>query len=188
MKMAILALRSQGWWLIKSLPWRSWFERIPLLTLGLLISYWEGMMTSKVYPFTSLNTTLHPLASFFTSTLLQGVNRAFPYISTDEADDIIRSLTLRSTDDAFFLCSTASAKSRSVAAAADYSATPIQLQAIVHYVTSTIIPQQNIHEISISFSGYFAEAPGRMAAIYSAAVMARNRKKAWSHSRVFARR
>ncbi|CAF2070764.1 unnamed protein product, partial [Brassica napus] len=31
---------------------------------------------------------------------------------------------------------------------------------------------------SISFSGYFAaEAPGRMAAIYSAAVMARNRKK-----------
>ncbi|KAG5409837.1 hypothetical protein IGI04_006156 [Brassica rapa subsp. trilocularis] len=71
--MAILALRSQGWWLIKSLPWRSWFERIPLLTLGLLISYWEGMMTSKVYPFTSLNTTLHPLASFFTSTLLQTI-------------------------------------------------------------------------------------------------------------------
>ncbi|KAL0657013.1 hypothetical protein Bca4012_077597 [Brassica carinata] len=31
---------------------------------------------------------------------------------------------------------------------------------------------------SISFSGYFAaEAPGRMAAIYSAAVMARNMKK-----------
>ncbi|WZY76722.1 hypothetical protein YC2023_023106 [Brassica napus] len=34
MKMAIPALRSQGRWLIKSLPWRSWFERIPLLTLG----------------------------------------------------------------------------------------------------------------------------------------------------------
>ncbi|WZZ39258.1 hypothetical protein YC2023_035517 [Brassica napus] len=52
----------------------------------------------------------------------------------------------------FFLCSTASAKSRSVAAAADYSATPIQLQAIVHYATSTITPQQTIHEISISFN------------------------------------
>ncbi|CAN7049882.1 unnamed protein product [Brassica rapa subsp. trilocularis] len=59
---------------------------------------------------------------------------------------------IRSADDAFFLCSTASAKSRAVAAAADYSATPIQLQAIVHYATSTITPQQNIHEISISFN------------------------------------
>ncbi|KAG5375703.1 hypothetical protein IGI04_040299 [Brassica rapa subsp. trilocularis] len=52
----------------------------------------------------------------------------------------------------FFICSIASAKSRSVAAAADYSATPIQLQAIVHYATFTITPQQNIHEISISFN------------------------------------
>ncbi|KAF3488924.1 hypothetical protein F2Q69_00054073 [Brassica cretica] len=59
---------------------------------------------------------------------------------------------IRSADDAFFLCSTASAKSRAVAASADYSATPIQLQAIVHYATSTITPQQNIHEISISFN------------------------------------
>ncbi|WZZ72017.1 hypothetical protein YC2023_083387 [Brassica napus] len=59
---------------------------------------------------------------------------------------------IRSADDAFFLCSTASAKSRAVTAAADYSATPIQLQAIVHYATSTITPQQNIHEISISFN------------------------------------
>uniref|UniRef100_M4EMP6 Uncharacterized protein n=1 Tax=Brassica campestris TaxID=3711 RepID=M4EMP6_BRACM len=59
---------------------------------------------------------------------------------------------IRSADDAFFLCPTTSAKSRAVAAAADYSATPIQLQAIVHYATSTITPQQNIHEISISFN------------------------------------
>ncbi|KAH0893020.1 hypothetical protein HID58_055449 [Brassica napus] len=70
------------------------------------------------------------------------------------------------------------------------SATPIQLQAIVHYATFTITPQQNIHGISISFNvlkdlapanflvfGLGRDAPGRMAAIYSAAVMARNRKK-----------
>uniref|UniRef100_M4F0D0 Uncharacterized protein n=1 Tax=Brassica campestris TaxID=3711 RepID=M4F0D0_BRACM len=61
-------------------------------------------------------------------------------------------LRIGEADDAFFICSTASAKSRSVAAAADYSATPIQLQAIVHYATFTITPQQNIHEISISFN------------------------------------
>ncbi|KAH0897712.1 hypothetical protein HID58_047280 [Brassica napus] len=73
MKMAIPALRSQGRWLIKSLPWRSWFERIPLLTLGLLISYWVCLGRNgdlKGISFTSLNTTLHPLASLL-SALLQ---------------------------------------------------------------------------------------------------------------------
>ncbi|KAG7655693.1 IRX15/IRX15L/IGXM [Arabidopsis suecica] len=59
---------------------------------------------------------------------------------------------IRAADETLFLCSTASAKSRAVAAAADYEATPIQLQAIVHYATSNVVPQQNLAEISISFN------------------------------------
>uniref|UniRef100_A0A0D3E4W8 Uncharacterized protein n=1 Tax=Brassica oleracea var. oleracea TaxID=109376 RepID=A0A0D3E4W8_BRAOL len=86
--------------------------------------------------------TLHILHTIITFVLLAGlIGSALLFTSF-----------IRSADDALFLCSTASAKSRSVAAAADYSATPIQLQAIVNYATSTITPQQNIHEISISFN------------------------------------
>lgn len=32
-----------------------------------------------------------------------------------------------------------------------WSTTPVQLQAIIHYATSNIVPQQNFHEISITF-------------------------------------
>lgn len=51
------------------------------------------------------------------------------------------------TADYSILCSLASARS---AAVDKYSATPIQLQAIVHYATSSIVPQQNFKEISVS--------------------------------------
>ncbi|XP_010549289.1 PREDICTED: probable methyltransferase At1g27930 [Tarenaya hassleriana] len=66
---------------------------------------------------------------------------------------------MRAADDAFFLCSTANARARATAAVADYSATPIQLEAIVHYATSRVVPQQNMAEISISFSVLKRHAP-----------------------------
>ncbi|XP_021279055.1 probable methyltransferase At1g27930 [Herrania umbratica] len=52
------------------------------------------------------------------------------------------------TTDYSLLCSLANYRSQAVA---DYSATPIQLQAIIHYATSRIIPQQNFAEISVTF-------------------------------------
>ncbi|XVF85270.1 hypothetical protein PTKIN_Ptkin17bG0104500 [Pterospermum kingtungense] len=52
------------------------------------------------------------------------------------------------TADYSLLCSRANSRSRAVD---EYSATPIQLQAIVHYATSKIVPQQNFGEISVTF-------------------------------------
>ncbi|MBA0738675.1 hypothetical protein Gogos_012005 [Gossypium gossypioides] len=46
------------------------------------------------------------------------------------------------------LCSLA--KTRSIAVE-EYSASPVQLQAIIHYATSSIVPQQNFKEISVTF-------------------------------------
>ena len=56
----------------------------------------------------------------------------------------------------FGLCSLASANAR---AATDYDATPIQLQSIVHYATSKIIPQQSLAEISITFDVLKTRSP-----------------------------
>ncbi|VVB00869.1 unnamed protein product [Arabis nemorensis] len=53
----------------------------------------------------------------------------------------------RHTDNTLSLCSTAKNTAVSIA---EYSATPIQLQSIVHYATSCIVPQQSFEEISIS--------------------------------------
>ncbi|OMO88145.1 Xylan biosynthesis protein IRX15/IRX15L [Corchorus olitorius] len=52
------------------------------------------------------------------------------------------------TADYSLLCSIASSRSQAVA---EYSETPVQLQAIIHYATSHIVPQQNFAEISITF-------------------------------------
>ncbi|XVE85330.1 hypothetical protein DITRI_Ditri17bG0083100 [Diplodiscus trichospermus] len=46
------------------------------------------------------------------------------------------------------LCSRLNSRSQAVN---DYSAEPVQLQAILHYATSRIVPQQNIGEISVTF-------------------------------------
>ncbi|KAJ6705084.1 POLYSACCHARIDE BIOSYNTHESIS PROTEIN [Salix purpurea] len=56
----------------------------------------------------------------------------------------------------FGLCSLASAKAR---AAADYEATPIQLQSILHYATSKIVPQQSLAEISVTFDVLKTRSP-----------------------------
>ncbi|XP_022734583.1 probable methyltransferase At1g27930 [Durio zibethinus] len=52
------------------------------------------------------------------------------------------------TADYSILYSVANSRSRAVD---EYSATPIQLQAIIHYATSPIVPQLNIGEISVTF-------------------------------------
>lgn len=68
---------------------------------------------------------------------------------------LILSSFMRSGDTTF-LCSLASSKAR---ATAEYAATPIQLQAIVHYATSRIVPQQSLAEISVTFDVLKALAP-----------------------------
>lgn len=55
---------------------------------------------------------------------------------------------IRTAQNSFF-CSLATSKARVVA---DYSATPIQLHAILHYATSKIVPQQSLAEITVSFN------------------------------------
>lgn len=50
----------------------------------------------------------------------------------------------------------ASAKARAVS---EYEATPVQLQAIVHYATSRVTPQQSFGEISVSFAVLKERAP-----------------------------
>ncbi|XWS63868.1 hypothetical protein CRYUN_Cryun06bG0138600 [Craigia yunnanensis] len=52
------------------------------------------------------------------------------------------------TADYSLLCSIAKTRSQALD---EYSATPIQLQAIIHYATSHIVPQQNFGEISVTF-------------------------------------
>ncbi|KAJ4710834.1 Glucuronoxylan 4-O-methyltransferase [Melia azedarach] len=64
------------------------------------------------------------------------------------AATLVISSLIRSAENSFF-CSLASSKVR---AAADYSATPIQLHAILHYATSKIVPQQSLAEITVSFN------------------------------------
>ncbi|XP_018459237.2 probable methyltransferase At1g27930 [Raphanus sativus] len=54
---------------------------------------------------------------------------------------------IRATDNTLSLCSTAETTAKSIA---EYTATPIQLQSIVHYATSRTVPQQTFAEISIS--------------------------------------
>ncbi|KAL3609491.1 hypothetical protein D5086_000511 [Populus alba] len=56
----------------------------------------------------------------------------------------------------FGLCSFASAKAR---AAAEYAATPTQLQSILHYATSKIVPQQSLAEISVTFDVLKTRSP-----------------------------
>ncbi|XVE74772.1 hypothetical protein DITRI_Ditri12bG0044700 [Diplodiscus trichospermus] len=52
------------------------------------------------------------------------------------------------TADYSVLCSIAKTRSQAVA---EYPVTPVQLQAIIHYATSHIVPQQNLGEISVTF-------------------------------------
>ncbi|XP_022775663.1 probable methyltransferase At1g27930 [Durio zibethinus] len=52
------------------------------------------------------------------------------------------------TADNSLLCSLANSRSQAVA---EYSTTSTQLQAIIHYATSHIVPQQNFEEISVTF-------------------------------------
>jgi uncharacterized protein (TIGR01627 family) len=54
---------------------------------------------------------------------------------------------LRTPNNYSFLSSSTSTS----AATSSYSATPIQLQAIVHYATSKVVPQQTLAEITVSF-------------------------------------
>uniref|UniRef100_A0A6N2M500 Uncharacterized protein n=1 Tax=Salix viminalis TaxID=40686 RepID=A0A6N2M500_SALVM len=56
----------------------------------------------------------------------------------------------------FGLCSLASVKAR---AAAEYAATPTQLQSILHYATSKIVPQQSLAEISVTFDVLKTRSP-----------------------------
>ncbi|XP_010530547.1 PREDICTED: probable methyltransferase At1g27930 [Tarenaya hassleriana] len=59
---------------------------------------------------------------------------------------IITSLT-RAVDERISMCSTAKDRAKAIA---EYSATPLQLQAIVHYATSRIVPQQSLPEITVT--------------------------------------
>lgn len=61
---------------------------------------------------------------------------------------LVISTLIRSAENSFF-CSLASSKARDVA---EYTATPIQLRAILHYATSKIVPQQSLAEITVSFN------------------------------------
>ncbi|KAB1225825.1 Glucuronoxylan 4-O-methyltransferase 1 [Morella rubra] len=54
------------------------------------------------------------------------------------------------------LCLLASASGRGVA---NYSPTEIQLQAIIHYATSPVVPQQSFAEVSVSFNVLKSRAP-----------------------------
>ncbi|XVE92120.1 hypothetical protein REPUB_Repub01dG0069800 [Reevesia pubescens] len=56
--------------------------------------------------------------------------------------------SLVKTADYSLLCSLAKSRSQAVA---EYSTTPVQLQAIIHYATSHIVPQQRFGEISVTF-------------------------------------
>ncbi|XP_065875622.1 arabinogalactan O-methyltransferase 1 [Euphorbia lathyris] len=58
--------------------------------------------------------------------------------------------------DKTFLCSTISSDSR---ASSDNDATPIQLQAILHYATTPVTPQQSLEEISVTFDVLKVFAP-----------------------------
>ncbi|EEF47463.1 probable methyltransferase At1g27930 [Ricinus communis] len=60
------------------------------------------------------------------------------------------------TADMTFLCSLATSNGR---ATAEYAATPIQLQAIIHYATSRVVPQQSLGEISVTFNVLKSLAP-----------------------------
>lgn len=55
-----------------------------------------------------------------------------------------------------FLCSMTSANAKSIS---EYSATAIQLQSIIHYATSRVVPQQSFSEISVSFAVLKERAP-----------------------------
>ncbi|KAK1576121.1 hypothetical protein Q3G72_011143 [Acer saccharum] len=61
---------------------------------------------------------------------------------------VVISGLIRSAESSFF-CSLAGSKAR---AAAEYTVTPIQLRAILHYATSKIVPQQSFGEVSVSFN------------------------------------
>ncbi|KAJ0094794.1 hypothetical protein Patl1_16947 [Pistacia atlantica] len=71
------------------------------------------------------------------------------------AATVLISSLLRSAEHSFF-CSLASSQARSIS---DYSATPIQLNAILHYATSKIVPQQSFAEITVSFNVLKEKAP-----------------------------
>ncbi|KAH7570505.1 hypothetical protein ACOSP7_018700 [Xanthoceras sorbifolium] len=64
------------------------------------------------------------------------------------AGAVVISGLIRSAESSFF-CSLAGSRARAVA---EYTATPIQLQAILHYATSKIVPQQSLAEVSVSFN------------------------------------
>lgn len=81
----------------------------------------------------------------------QGVPQRSLLLGVTIAGLIIGSLIIsgftRSVDTSF-LCSLANKKARDEA---EFAATPIQLQAILHYATSKVTPQQSLGEISVSF-------------------------------------
>ncbi|KAM7269663.1 hypothetical protein ACFE04_025160 [Oxalis oulophora] len=50
----------------------------------------------------------------------------------------------------YFLCSSASSTSTKIVS--EYSVSPIQLEAILHYATSKVTPQQSLEEITVSYN------------------------------------
>lgn len=60
---------------------------------------------------------------------------------------VVISGLIRSAESSFF-CSLAGSRAHAIA---EYSATPIQLRAIVHYATTKVVPQQSLAEVSVSF-------------------------------------
>ncbi|XWS22766.1 hypothetical protein CRYUN_Cryun29cG0064600 [Craigia yunnanensis] len=71
------------------------------------------------------------------------------------AGAILISSFIKAADD-HLLCSRGNSRSQAVD---EYSATPIQLEAIRHYATSRIVPQQNFDEISVTFDVLKKRAP-----------------------------